>query len=123
MKLDSLYVVVRDMGEARAFYGQLFERNPVLVDGRFSGFDLDGGLFGLLNAASFGEPVDSTELTYGNNCVGTIRVDDVDAEHARIVLLRPPEVTPIATAGSYRLFQVQDRDGNRVEFYEEGGAA
>jgi hypothetical protein len=33
---------VRDMSAAHEFYARLFEREPTLVDDRFSGFDLDG---------------------------------------------------------------------------------
>jgi len=119
MRLDALYVVVRDMGGARRFYEALFDRAPKLVDDRFSWFDLGGVLFGLLNAEALGEPVDSSGLVYGNNCVANIRVDSVDAEHERIGKLKPPELTEVQTTGPYRLFQVQDPDGNRVEFYED----
>lgn len=119
MKLDALYVVVRDMDAARAFYTTLFDRPPTLIDDRFSGFDLGGVLFGLLNASAFREPVDTRGLTYGNNCVANILVTDLDVEYRRIGRLDPPELTKIQETGAYRLFQVQDRDGNRVEFYQQ----
>jgi hypothetical protein len=32
----------------------IFARRPTLVDDRFSGFDLDGSLFGLFSASLFG---------------------------------------------------------------------
>jgi catechol 2,3-dioxygenase-like lactoylglutathione lyase family enzyme len=121
MKLDALYVVVQDMTAARTFYARLFEREPALVDDRFSGFDLGGVLFGLLGAAYFGEAVDTRALAYGNNCVPNIRVSDLDGLHARIQALAPPEITAIQDTGTYRLFQVQDADGNRVEFYQTAG--
>lgn len=118
MKLDALYVVVQDMDTARDFYAALFDRVPTMVDDRFSGFDLGGTLFGLLNASAFREPVDTRGLMYGNNCVANIRVSGLDSEHRRIGRLSPPELTGVQETGAYRLFQVQDRDGNRVEFYE-----
>lgn len=119
MKLDAMYVVVRDMAAARAFYAELFGREPVLESERFSGFDLGGGLFGMLSAEHLGEPVDPDELTYGNNCVPNVRVSDLDGLHARVREMDPPRLTPIQRTGPYRLFQVEDADGNRVEFYQE----
>lgn len=118
MKLDAMYVVVKDMVSARAFYARVFEREPTLVDERFSGFDLGGALFGLLSAAHFGEAVDTGRLVYGNNCVPNIRVSDLAALYARLQAVAPPEITVIQHTGPYRLFQVQDVDGNRIEFYE-----
>jgi hypothetical protein len=111
------------MTAACTFYGRLFEREPALVDDRFSGFDLGGVLFGLLSAAHFGEAVDTRPLAYGNNCVPNIRVPDLDGLHARIRALAPPEITGIQDTGRYRLFQVQDADGNRVEFYQGASAS
>lgn len=90
----------------------------MLIDDRFSGFDLDGVLFGLFNAAYFGEAVDSRGLVFGNNCVPNIRVPALDSLYARVQALDPPELTKVQTTGPYRLFQVQDADGNRVEFYQ-----
>lgn len=118
MKLDSVYVVVTEMAAARAFYAEIFARQPTLVDDRFSGFDLDGFLFGLFSASHFGEAVDTDPLVYGNNCVPTIRVSNLDSLHARFAALSPPEITVVQDTGAYRLFQVQDPDGNRIEFYE-----
>ena len=120
MKLDAMYIVVRDMHAAREFYARLFERDPVLIDDRFSGFDLGGVLFGLFNAGDFSEAVDSHGLVFGNNCVPNIRVSFLDDLYARVQALEPPELTEVQTTGPYRLFQVQDADGNRVEFYETG---
>ncbi len=121
MRLDALYVVVRDMVSARVFYGRLFDREPVLVNERFSGFDLGGVLFGLFAARFFTEPVDTCGLIYGNNCVANVRVDDIQAEWDRIAKLVPPHLTEIQETGAYRLFQVEDADGNRVEFYQVTG--
>lgn len=118
MKLDAVYVVVRDMNSAREFYGRLFDRPPLLVDERFSGFDLEGALFGLFAARFFSEPVDTHGLVYGNNCVANIRVSDVATEWDRVRSLSPPHLTAIQDTGEYRLFQVVDADGNRVEFYQ-----
>ena len=118
MRLDALYVVVHDMDSALRFYGRLFGQEPVLVDERFSGFDLGGVLFGLFSARFFTEPVDTCGLTYGNNCVANIRVDDIQTEWDRIANLVPPHLTEIQETGPYRLFQVVDADGNRVEFYQ-----
>lgn len=118
MKLDAVYIVVTDMSEAKDFYARLFDRAPSIEDDRFSGFDLDGGLFGLLSVNSYGETVDTRPLTYGTNCVANIRVDDVASLRERVKRLDPPHLTEVQDTGAYRLFQVEDPDGNRVEFYE-----
>lgn len=118
MKLDAVYVVVRDMADALQFYSTLFEREPAVSDDRFSGFDLGGPLFGLFSASHMTAPIDSEPVIFGNNCVANVRVDDVDEQHARMSALWPPFITPIDNVGNYRLFQVEDPDGNRVEFYQ-----
>lgn len=118
MYLDALYVVVQDMESSRAFYAQLFDREPSLINERFSGFDLGGALFGLFASRFFNEPVDTRGLVYGNNCVANIRVDNIEAEWDRIAKLSPPHLTEVQDTGAYRLFQVEDPDSNRVEFYQ-----
>lgn len=118
MKLDAMYVVVHDMRSALEFYAKLFERKPTLSEDRFSGFDLGGVLFGLFNASYMAPPIDAAGVILGNNCVPNVYVEDVDYHHARIAALRPPLITSVEQVGTYRFFQMQDPDGNRVEFYE-----
>ncbi|RMD62401.1 hypothetical protein D6833_06975 [Candidatus Parcubacteria bacterium] len=118
MRLDALYIVVRDMESARRFSSQLFDRELELVNERFSGFDLGGVLFGLFSVRSLREPVDTCAFTYGNNCVPNIRVDRIHYKWDRIAKLAPPHITDIQETDAYRLFQVEDANANRVELYQ-----
>lgn len=121
LRLDAVYVVVHDMRSARELYSTIFDRSPVIAEERFSWFDLGGAMFGLLNAEFFGEPVDERPLVFGNNCVANIRSTSLEELHRRLEAFAPIEVTGIQEVGEYRLFQIQDPDRNRVEFYEVSG--
>ncbi len=39
-----------------------------------------------------------------------------------LVSRAPSHLTKIQDTGTYRLFQIEDRDGNRVEFYQAAEA-
>lgn len=112
MNLNALYVGVTDMDRAVEFYRDVFNREPIQLEDRFSMFDVGGTGFGLFAAA-----VDGEELVFGNNCVPNIEVDDIDAEYERLAALVPRIDETIRTAGRYRYFQFTDTEGNLVELY------
>lgn len=70
-------------------------------------------MLGLFDPASVKEKV-----SFGNNCVLNIRVLDADAEIERIKSFSKI-VMPATSVGTYRVFQIEDSEGNVVEFYAE----
>lgn len=113
MKVDSCYLAVRDRVRAEAFWKRVFDREPARENENFTFFDIDGFLFGLFDPASLDEGV-----RFGNNSVVCIRVDDADAEHARLSEFAEV-VLPLHSIRTYRVFQIADPEGNVVEFYSE----
>ena len=56
MKINSLYISVKDRERARNFYQNIvFKRKPSLETDRFTFFNIDGFLFGLFDPAVTGE--------------------------------------------------------------------
>ena len=116
LKRLDVYVGVSDMERATAFYKRYFQAEPVLVTDNYTGFDLNGSLFGLFRQDAYGS---EQPLVGGNSTVVNVLVEDVAAEFDRVRALEPPAMTDIATVGTnYRFFVFRDHDGNVVEVYE-----
>jgi predicted enzyme related to lactoylglutathione lyase len=113
MKLNALYVGTTNMRRSLDFYREVFRRAPAQEQERFSIFNLGGAAFGIFYAAYDGE-----DLTFGNNCVPNIQVDDIGAEYERLSALALRIDRGIREIGSYRYFQFADLDGNWIELYE-----
>ena len=111
MKVDSAYISVKDRKRAEAFWKQVFGVEPAMKNDSFTFFDLNGFMFGLFDASNLGE-----KINYGNNCVLNLHVKDADAEAKRLGEFSKI-VMPVTSVGSYRVFQIEDTEGNVVEFY------
>ena len=113
MKMNSLYVAVKDLERAKTFYERtIFRQEPSLTTDRFIFFDLNGFLFGLFDPAMTGE-----EVRFGNNCVPTLEVADLETFHQH---LRDSGVTialPLQEVNETVIFQCLDSEGNVLEFY------
>ena len=113
MKMNSLYVTVEDFNRAKVFYENvIFERKPSLTTDRFVFFDLDGFLFGLFNPAVTGE-----EVRFGNNCVPTLEVAELETFHQRLRDSGVDIVMPLQEVNETVIFQCSDSKGNVLEFY------
>ncbi len=113
MKINSLYVGVKDMNRAIDFYKNLFQKEPEDINERFSSFDINGITFALYNAKA-----DSEDMTFGNNCVPNIEIDNAEDEYQRVKELNAELLGEIVSVDSYKLFQFKDTEGNVIEFYE-----
>lgn len=113
MELSSVYVGVKDMDRALAFYRELFEMEPAQEEERFSTFEFGAVGFGLYNAG-----YDGFEFESGDNCVPNFEVDDVDSAYHRIEKIAPEMVhDEILEFGEYRTFQFIDTEGNEIEVF------
>ncbi len=117
MKLDSAYLSVRNRLRAEKYWKHVFCAEPVMKNKTFTLFDVGGFLFGLFDPSTVDE-----EIQIGNNCVLDIRVEDADAEVARLGEFSNI-VMPLHSVGPYRIFQVEDTEGNVVEFYSESSGS
>ena len=108
-----VYVVVSDLGRARTFYEQLFQKKPYVENEQLVGFDVAGGLF-----AAFSEKASTRKIVRANNVVPYIRVRDVAREFERLRQLGVRLIdTSIVRDGPLRLFRFADPDGNPIEYF------
>ena len=118
MKLNSLYVAVKDFGRAKAFYESIiFRREPSLTTDRFVFFDLDGFLFGLFDPSVTGE-----EVRFGNNCVPTLEVTELETFYQHLQDSGVEIVMPLQEVNETVIFQCSDFEGNVLEFYRWQGS-
>lgn len=114
-RLD-MYVCVSDMDRAADFYRGLFQSEPSLVTPTYTGFQLNGALFGLLSQEVYGS---DQPVVRGNSTMVNVLVEDIDAEFDRVRALKPRNMTDsVRSIGPYRMFIAADPDGNLIEFYE-----
>ena len=116
MKVDAAYITVTDRDRAEAYWKKVFQSEPVMKNETFSFFDIGGFLLGLFDPSNIDE-----KISYGNNCVLNLHVDDADLEAKRIGQFSKI-VMPPSSVGPYRLFQIEDTEGNIVEFYSQSTA-
>lgn len=109
-----LYVLVKDVERSVAFYEALFGEAPQIRTPALVGFDVAGGLFGIVDRARYGQ-----DATVGGGVRPYIRVADIEFAFARASALAPDRIqTPgIVTEGPFRFFRVSDPDGNSLEFF------
>src|SRR5438094_89441 len=108
-RLD-IYVAVSDKDRAVDFYCRFFGAEPAVRTPTYTGFDLNGALFGLFSADAYAP---DHPLVRGNSAVPNILVEDIDAEHERVGAIGPKAIVPIFTVGTgYRGFVFADPDGN-----------
>lgn len=72
-RLNSLYLCVKDMDRAIAFYKGFFEKSPLIEDEIYSIFDLNGFRLGLFAYQKMGE-----DHLFGSNCLSSLEVDNLD---------------------------------------------
>ncbi len=113
MKVDSAYIAVKDRERAERFWEQIFLIGPAMKNETFTFFNIDGFMFGLFDPSNVDE-----DIAFGNNCVLNLHVEDADFEAERISQFSKI-VMPVSSVGPYRLFQIEDTEGNIVEFYSE----
>lgn len=108
-----LYVAVGDLKRSKKFYSKVFAKDPDIESPNFVGFEISGGRFGLFLESAYAFP-----LERGNSTVPNIKVDDIEAEHARIKALQPSKMQDdIVSVGPTQLFMFADPDGNVIEFF------
>ncbi|MFH1088535.1 MAG: VOC family protein [Patescibacteria group bacterium] len=112
MKINSLYVCVKDMTRAISFYEKFFGKKVDVPDERFTRFDIGGFSFGLYDPNK-----DNEEVVHGNNIVPNIKVDDAEKEYERVKQIGAKIILEILDINEFKLFQFEDTEGNVIEVY------
>lgn len=109
-----VYVLVQDVERSVVFYEALFGKSPQIKTPALVGFDVSGGLFGIVDRGTYG-----AGSTPGNSARPYIRVNDIEKAfaHAQAVAAKGIEQPGIVTEGPFRFFRVADPDGNVLEFF------
>jgi len=123
MRLDHVYVSVKDMDRAIAFYEELLGMKVAHREGnQWADFDTGKGFyFGLIDYKIINE-----KRVVGNNTIPTFWADDVDAVYEKVkkyevkITFQPTDLT--FTTYKYYCFECEDTEGNLIEItnYERG---
>lgn len=108
-----LYVLAEDMDRAVAFYERLFGVAPRIRTPALVGFDVGGGLFGIVpRGYAPGEPRAGSVRPY-------LQVADLEDAFARASRLAPERIEGgrIVVEGRFRFFRIADPDGAIVEIF------
>lgn len=114
MKINSLYVCVKNMDRAISFYEQLFGKKIDVLDKRLSRFNINGFSFGLYDPS-----VDGETVIFGNNVVPNIEVPDADKEYEHLKNIGVRIVLEMMNIDGFILFQFTDTEGNVIEIYSK----
>lgn len=109
-ELKSLYICVKDMERAIKFYENLLglpvtERNDI-----YSVFDINGFRYGLFANDKMNEP-----KVWGNNCLPSLEVNDIDSLLKRLQELNCKIVFPLTIIGNNKVLEFTDSEGNVIE--------
>lgn len=109
-----VYLVSSDLNRAEVFYRALFEVAPHLKTDVFLGFDVAGGMFAVVDRATF-----APNAALGGNAIPYIRVSDIHASFAAAQAAAPEAMrsAKVLDEGPIQIFKLQDPDGNVIEFY------
>ena len=106
--IRSLYICVRSMDRAVAFYEAFFGIPVMQKDDIYSVFDINGFRFGLFAFEKMNE-----SHTYGNSCLPSIDVPDLSALQKK--LEGKKVVFPITRIGGNWVSEFEDSEGNHIE--------
>lgn len=110
IRLNSLYICVENLARARRFYEELL---GVKTEPDHEGmFVLHGFRFMLYDYHSVGDTV-----VYGDNCLPSFKVDDIEAFERKLASLGAPIVFPRVQIRDNWVLEFRDPEGNDIEVY------
>lgn len=112
MKLNSAYICVKDMERAIKFYEEFLGQDIDIKDDILSVFDFKGFRLCLFCNERVNEKV-----TYGDNCLLSFEVDDMDELIKKLDILDVEIVFPLTKIGSNLVLEFKDIEGNDIEVY------
>ena len=114
MRLNSAYICVIDMNRAVRFYEKFLEQKVDKKDDILSLFIFKGFRLLLFDYKKAGEKV-----TFGDNCLLSFEVDDINKLKEKLDKLRVKIIFPITKIGDNYVLEFRDSEGNDVEIYSK----
>lgn len=112
MKLNSAYLCVNDMDRAIRFYERFLEQPIDKKDDLFSIFHFKG-----FNLCLFHYRKANEQVVYGDNCLLSFEVNDMDRLMEKLNELGVEIVYPLTKIGRNLVLEFKDPEGNDVEVY------
>lgn len=106
--IKSLYLCVKNMKRAIAFYEALLEQDVTIRDDIYSVFDINGFRLGLFAYEKMNE-----KHTFGSNCLPSLEVNNIDVLKNKLSKLRV--VFPVTKIGLNWVTEFEDSEGNHIE--------
>lgn len=110
--LNSLYICVKDMNRAIGFYEKLLDQPVEKREEVFSVFNIGGFRFCLFDNNKVQEKV-----TWGDNCLPSFEVDDMNELISRLEVLKAEIVFPVTDINNNLVLEFKDTEGNDIEIY------
>lgn len=112
IRLNSMYICVKNMDRAIAFYESLLIRPVKIKDKVLSIFDIDGFRLCLFNNKQVNE-----DVTWGDNCLPSFEVNDIDKLIQKLSELNAEIVFPLTQIKDNLVLEFKDSEGNDIEVY------
>ena len=109
-QINSIYVCVKDMHRAIGFYESLLGQKVTEKDRTYSVFDINGFRYGLFANQSVNE-----EKVWGNNCLPSLEVNDINLIEQKLKELNCTIVFPLTIIGKNQVLEFKDSEGNDIE--------
>lgn len=114
IKLNSIYICVKNMERAINFYENIFEQSVETKDSVLSVFDLKGFRFCLFNNIEVNE-----EVTWGDNCLPSFEVNNINELIDKLSKLKVEIVFPLTKINNNWVLEFKDSEGNDIEIYSK----
>lgn len=112
MKLNSLYICVKNMERAINFYENFFDQKADAKDEIFSIFNFNNFRFCLFNNSKVNE-----EVIWGDNCLPSFEVNDMNKLIEKIRVMNAEIVFPLTKINDNWVLEFKDSEGNDIEVY------
>lgn len=110
VRINSLYICVKDMERAINFYENLLEQKVTEKDEVYSVFDINGFRFGLFANEKMKE-----KHTYGDNCLPSFEVNNMEEAKDKLSALNSKIVFPLTAIKNNLVLEFEDSEGNHIE--------
>ncbi|OGH11868.1 MAG: glyoxalase [Candidatus Levybacteria bacterium RIFCSPHIGHO2_01_FULL_36_15] len=114
MRLNSAYICVKDMNRAINFYEKFLDQHVDEKGEILSLFIFKGFRLLLFDYEKAGE-----KITFGDNCLLSFEVDDINKLKEKLDKLGVKIIFPITKIGDNYVLEFRDTEGNDIEVYSK----
>ena len=112
IELTSVYVFVKDLKRATAFYEQIFNQPE---QGGSSTFYVGGGIrFWLFDY----QAANDERAVFGHNCLPSFKVSDIKCFMEKLEELQAPIIFPLTLINDSWVLEFTDTEGNDIEVWQ-----